>query len=95
MSVARRAGGWRATQVGWLASLDVSDTLDVMMSGYSPARVHTSRTITDEVQQLVKSGVLWTRVMVERLVDDLDGGTEPFKFSWLRACSDSDTSSAC
>jgi hypothetical protein len=40
----------------------LSDTLDVIMSALSPAWLDISRSIGDEVQHLVKSGVFMTRV---------------------------------
>jgi nucleoid-associated protein Lsr2 len=52
------------------------------MSPYSPAWLDTSRNIGADVQQLVKSGFFLTRVVVERLVDDLDDATETLDFSY-------------
>lgn len=52
------------------------------MSASLPAWLDTSRSIAVDVQQLVKSGVFLARVLVERLVDDLDDVTETLDFSY-------------
>jgi hypothetical protein len=52
------------------------------MSGYLPAMFNTSRTIGGDVQQLLRSGALLTRVLVERLVDDVDDAPETVEFSY-------------
>jgi hypothetical protein len=52
------------------------------MNAYLPALLYTSRSIAGDVQQLVWSGAFLTRVLVERLVDDVDGLTETLDFSY-------------
>ncbi len=52
------------------------------MSAYSLAWLNASHIISGDVQQLVKGGVFLTRVLVERLVDDLDDATETLDFSY-------------
>jgi hypothetical protein len=60
----------------------MSDTLDGTMSGYLPDLLTTTRSIGGDVQQLVRSGALLTRVLVERLVDDADDAPETVEFSY-------------
>lgn len=52
------------------------------MSAYSLAWSNASHIIGGDVQQLVKGGVFLTRVLVERLVDDLDDAAETLDFSY-------------
>jgi hypothetical protein len=52
------------------------------MSAYSLAWSRASHIIGGDVQQLVKGGVFLTRVLVERLVDDLDDAAETLDFSY-------------
>jgi hypothetical protein len=52
------------------------------MSGYLPDLLTTTRSIGGDVQQLVRSGALLTRVLVERLVDDADDAPETVEFSY-------------
>ena len=52
------------------------------MSAYLPPWLDMSRSIGGDVQQLLKSGAFLTRVLVERLVDDLDNVTETLDFSY-------------
>lgn len=52
------------------------------MNAYLPALLDTSRSIAGDVQQLLRSGAFLTRVLVERLVDDVDDVTETLDFSY-------------
>jgi hypothetical protein len=52
------------------------------MNAYSLAWSNASHIIGGDVQQLVKGGVFLTRVLYERLVDDLDDAAETLDFSY-------------
>jgi hypothetical protein len=52
------------------------------MNTYSLAWSNPSHILGGDVQQLVKGGVFLTRVLIERLVDDLDDATETLDFSY-------------
>lgn len=52
------------------------------MSAYLPTWFDTSRSIAGDAQQLVRTGAFLTRVLVERLVDDLEDVTETVDFSY-------------